>query len=178
VVFRGQEAVDGCVEGRGRQPGLFGDRTFGSQRGDQRGRRLLDVVATLRPRVSDRVEHFTKRRHALHGSRRKVGAGIERRARWGGEHGEGPTQRRGEGARRREIGRIHIGVFFAIDLDRHESGGELGGHLAVAETLASHHMTPVAGRVADRDEHRHVAAGRLGEGLLAPRPPVDGVAGV
>ena len=69
-------------------------------------------------------------------------------------------------------------MLLAVDLDRDEVLVEVGGELGIAEALARHHVAPVAGGVADRDEHRHVAAGGLGEGLLAPRPPVDGIVGV
>ena len=44
----------------------------------------------------------------------------------------------------------------------------------VLERLALHHVAPVAGGVADRDEDRLVLAARSRERLLAPRIPVDG----
>ena len=49
---------------------------------------------------------------------------------------------------------------------------------AVSLRWMRHHVAPVAGRVADRQEDRHVAAPSLGEGLVTPREPVDGVVGV
>ena len=42
----------------------------------------------------------------------------------------------------------------------------------------AHHVAPVAGCVADRDEQRHVATPSFGEGLVAPLVPVDRVVGV
>src|SRR5262249_20076886 len=45
----------------------------------------------------------------------------------------------------------------------------------VFERLVGHHVAPVAGRVADGDEDRHVTPGGLGERRLGPRPPVDRV---
>jgi len=36
--------------------------------------------------------------------------------------------------------------------------------------LVRHHMTPMAGRVADGEENQHVALARLGERLLSPTP--------
>jgi hypothetical protein len=38
-----------------------------------------------------------------------------------------------------------------------------------------HHVAPVAGAVADRDEQRHVPALGLGKRLLSPLPPVHRV---
>ena len=45
----------------------------------------------------------------------------------------------------------------------------------VLERLALHHVAPVAGRVADREQDRPILLARAREGLLAPRVPVDGV---
>ena len=45
----------------------------------------------------------------------------------------------------------------------------------VLERLVRHHVAPVAGRVADRDEQRAVLVARPRERLLAPRLPVDRV---
>src|SRR5690606_11467358 len=46
------------------------------------------------------------------------------------------------------------------------------------ERLVGHHVAPVARRVADREQHRHVPPPRLGERLVAPGVPVDRVVGV
>ena len=45
----------------------------------------------------------------------------------------------------------------------------------VLERLALHHVAPVAGGVADRDEQRLLLIARASQRLLAPRVPVDGV---
>jgi hypothetical protein len=38
-----------------------------------------------------------------------------------------------------------------------------------------HDMTPMTGRVADREEDRFILTARFGEGFLAPRIPIDRV---
>ena len=52
------------------------------------------------------------------------------------------------------------------------------GDLGVLERLVLHHVAPVAGGVADREEDRLVLASCRLEGLLTPRVPVDGVVGM
>jgi hypothetical protein len=52
---------------------------------------------------------------------------------------------------------------------------EQRGRLGVLERLVRHHVAPVAGGVADREHDGDVAPGGLGEGLVAPRPPVHRV---
>ena len=49
------------------------------------------------------------------------------------------------------------------------------GRGRVLEALVRHHVAPVAGGVADREQDRLVGALGLGERLRPPRPPVDGV---
>ena len=52
------------------------------------------------------------------------------------------------------------------------------GDVGILERLALHHVTPVAGGVADRQQQRLVLGAGPGERLLAPRIPVDRVVGV
>src|SRR6185312_5371031 len=51
-------------------------------------------------------------------------------------------------------------------------------HVRRFEALVRHHMAPVAGGVADREQDRPVGAPGLGQRLLAPRPPMHRVVGV
>ena len=67
--------------------------------------------------------------------------------------------------------RVDVGALLAVDLHVDEQlVHQLRGR-RVLEALVRHHVAPVARRVADRDEHRLVEPPRLGERLLAPRPP-------
>src|SRR5207245_10907628 len=62
-----------------------------------------------------------------------------------------------------------------VDLDGHEESVERFGDLDVLERLLLHDVAPVAGRVADGEEDRHVARPGLRERLVAPWPPVHRV---
>ena len=73
---------------------------------------------------------------------------------------------------------IEIGPFLAIDLDIDEKTVHEGGDLGIFETLMGHDMAPVTGGIADGKQNGLAGALRLGEGVLAPGPPVDGVVGV
>jgi hypothetical protein len=56
---------------------------------------------------------------------------------------------------------IQVRTFFPVHLDADEAGIHEGGHLVILERLVSHHVTPVAGCVADRQQDRHIARLRL-----------------
>jgi hypothetical protein len=73
---------------------------------------------------------------------------------------------------------VHIGALFAVDLDADKMVVEKRGDGGRLERFVFHHMAPVAGRVTDREEDRLVLRARLGEGLLVPGKPVDGIIGV
>src|SRR5690606_39607577 len=63
----------------------------------------------------------------------------------------------------------------AIDLDVDELAVHEGGDLRVGERLALHHVTPVTGRVADRQEDRPVL--EIGRASCRERSESSGVAG-
>src|SRR5699024_2907219 len=73
---------------------------------------------------------------------------------------------------------VDVGQFLAIDLHGDEPVVEQRGERLVLEGLVGHDVAPMAGGVPDRDQEGHVPAGRLGEGVLRPHPPVDGIVGV
>lgn len=68
---------------------------------------------------------------------------------------------------------VDIGPLLAINLDVHEKLVHHRGRHRVLEALMRHDMAPVAGGIADREQHRAAAAPGLGESLVAPLPPVD-----
>ena len=76
------------------------------------------------------------------------------------------------------VDRVDVGPLLAIDLDVHEVLVHERRRLGVLERLVLHHVAPVAGRVADREQDRLVLRPRPRERLLAPRVPVDRVVGV
>ena len=112
------------------------------------------------------------------GDLREVGAGVERAAVGEAEHGHGPAAAPEHGLHRSHVDGADIGAFLPVDLDVDEQSVHQLTGLGILEGLVGHDMTPVAGRVADRDEHRHIASGRFLERLGAPAPPVDRVVAV
>src|SRR5207249_3562608 len=68
-----------------------------------------------------------------------------------------------------------VGTLLAVDLDAHEALVHQRGRGLVLERLVFHHVTPVARRVADREQDRPVLFARARERLVAPRIPIHGV---
>ena len=111
-------------------------------------------------------------------SRREVGAAEEGLALGGEEGGQrppGPARQRGD---RVQVDAVDVGPFLAVHLDGHEPLVDEPGGAGVGERLAGHHVAPVAGRVAHRQQDRHAPLAGGGERLLAPGVPVDRVVGV
>ena len=73
---------------------------------------------------------------------------------------------------------VDVGPLLAVDLDDHVVLVQERRDLLVFEGLAFHHVTPVAGRVADGQEDGPAEPLRGLEGLVPPRVPVDRVVGV
>src|SRR5690606_10341136 len=69
-------------------------------------------------------------------------------------------------------------ALLAVDLDVDEQLVHQRRDLFVFEALMSHHMAPVAGRVADREKDRLVLLARLAQRLFAPGVPIDRVVGM
>src|SRR5262249_14045494 len=89
--------------------------------------------------------------------RRKVRATIEGFLIGREKHREGPTAASTrENLCRFLIDVVEIGSFFPIYLDVDEMLVHEGGDLGVLKRLVCHHMTPMAGRVADGQEDRFV----------------------
>ena len=162
---------------RGRPQHLRGHRrTWAEQarrdRLDHRGPLLHDRLALVPPRVTDRDQQLGEL------LAREVGPADEGRAVRRREDGHRPAALTRHRLRGRHVDRVHVGALLAVHLDRDVARVHQRGDALVLERLVRHHVTPVAGRVADGDQHRHVTALGLGERLLAPRPPVDRIVGV
>ena len=69
--------------------------------------------------------------------------------------------------------RIDIGSLLTIDLNVDVEAVHHRGRRRILERLVRHHVTPVAGGIANAQQDRHIALARLGEGLVAPRLPID-----
>src|ERR1700691_3641876 len=86
-----------------------------------------------------------------------------------------PAAVAGHAPHRLHVQRGDVGALLAIDLHTYEAlVHQLGGAL-VLEGLTLHHMTPVAGGGADRNEQRHVALTGQVERARPPGQPVHGV---
>ena len=76
------------------------------------------------------------------------------------------------------INRIKIGALFAINLDAHKVAVQNFGGGRVLKALVLHHMTPVAGRIADAQKNRLVLRLRARQRFRAPRKPIHWIAAV
>ena len=95
-------------------------------------------------------EHLPERRHAVPRARREVGAGEERAARRGEEHGHRPAAVPGQRLRRLHVDRVDVGPLLAVDLDADEVARSCtAAVVGVLERLVRHHVAPVAGGVPD-----------------------------
>ena len=91
------------------------------------------------------------------------------------EDGHRPAAVAGQRDDRVHVDRVEVGPLLAVDLDVDEALVHQRRRLRVLERLVLHHVAPVAGGVADREQDRPVLVACAGERLLAPRVPVDRV---
>ena len=136
------------------------------------------VVAPFAPRLRHRGAHAPERRHAVPVGVGEVRARVERPAVGRAPHAHRPAAAAGQRLHRLHVDRVDVGALLAVDLHVDEALVHERGGVGILERLVRHHVAPVARRVADRQEHGHVAFARERERLVAPRHPVDGVVGV
>ncbi len=108
----------------------------------------------------------------------EVRAGKKREPVRGGEHAHRPAAAPGGSLHRLHVDRVEVGPLLPVDLHAHEMPVHHFRGGGVRERLVTHDVAPVARRVPDRDEKRPVQLLRTRERLVAPRVPVDGIAGV
>jgi hypothetical protein len=109
---------------------------------------------------------------------RQVGGAEERLPVGGEQHGHRPAAAAVHRLHRLHVDEVDVRSLLAVDLDAHVVLVEDARHLLVLERLALHHVAPVTGGVADREQDRLALAPRALERLVAPRVPVDRVVGV
>ena len=172
-----ERGLRGRHAGRAGRPArqLVGEADLAGDRVDERVRLLLDLVAALRPGLGEGGEHPPEPGHAVPVGRRVVGPSVEGPAVGRAEHRQGPAPRAGQRLYGGHVHRVDVGALLPVDLHRHERTGEVLGGRGILEALVGHHVTPVAGRVADGDEQGPVLPLGRCERLLAPGVPVDGV---
>ena len=106
---------------------------------------------------------------------REVRAAVERMTVRREEDRHRPTATSAQCLNGVHVDRVDIRAFLAVDLDVDEPAVHLAGDLFVLEALVGHHVTPVAGRVADAQQDRDVPLGCRCECLRSPRVPIDRV---
>ncbi len=136
---------------------------------------LGDLVGLATMGFGDAAEHVLEAGAAVARGWRKIGAAPERLAIGREEHGQGPAAGFAEELEGRLIDGVDIRPLFAIDLDVDE---ELIHHprgLGILEAFMGHHMAPMAGGIADRQQDRLACRACLGQRRLAPGAPSDGI---
>ena len=139
---------------------------------------LLELVAAHPVGLGDRLQHLREARHPVARLRREVGAAVERAAVRREEDGHRPPAVPGHGDDGVHVQAVDVGPLLAVDLDGDEVLVHQPSRAVVLEGLVLHDVAPVAGRVADRKEHRAVLLSRPGKRFLAPGIPVHRVGGV
>ena len=179
VVVCPSERLESEVEHLGTDDVVSGGEGAGTAEGLGELCRLgAEVVAPVPPGVVDGVEEVEEARHPVPGFGWEVGAAVERPSVVVQEDGHRPAAAPRQCLHRVHVDGVDVGSLLAVDLDVDEALVHDPGRVDVLEGLVCHHMAPVTGGVPDRQEHRDIAPDGLGERLVAPRPPVDGVVGV
>src|SRR5450830_927430 len=88
------------------------------------------------------------------------------------KHGQRPAALLAQEMQRVHVDLVDVRPLLAVDLDVDEQLVHHGCCRRVLERLVRHHVAPVAGGVADREQDRPIAALGLGQGLRPPLPPV------
>ena len=139
---------------------------------------LEDVVAAIAPGGGHGREHVAEAQHSAPAARRPVGAAEERLLLGREEDRHRPAALAGHGLHGLHVDLVQVGPLFAIDLDADEIAVQEFRDRRVLETLVGHHVAPVAGRIADREEDRLLLRAGTLQRLRAPGMPIDGVLGV
>ena len=132
----------------------------------------------VRQACVDPLQHLPERRAAPARLRRPVGAAVHRLAVGVEEHGHRPAALLAQRMQRGHVDVVDVRPLFAIDFHIDEELVHPVRRLGVLERLVRHHVAPVAGGVADRQQDRAVAALGFRQRLRAPRAPVHGIVGV
>ena len=147
----------------------------------QRGAILLDLLRLLAEQPRDFAQHVDEGRFAVARCVRKISAAPDRLAVGREKHGQRPAALLAEMMQRGHVDLIDVRPLLAIDFDvdeqlvHHPRGG------VVLEAFMRHHVAPVTGRIADREQDRLVGRASLRPALPVPtptnRPDCPGAAG-
>ena len=164
IVDEGDRQVAGSVSAVGIAQRVAKRLAIGA---DALGLRAVDI--------RDLTQNIAKRGPTVASLLGKIGAAPERLARARQEHREGPAATLTHGMQRCHIDLVDVGTFLPIDLYVDEKLVHERGGFAVFETLVRHHMAPVAGRVANRQQDRLISLLGFRQRRLAPHPPMGGI---
>ena len=148
------------------------------QRLQEAGAIGLDVLRLVAEGLGHALQHVDEARPAVPRGIGEVGAAPERLAVGRAEHGERPAALFPQDMQRLHVDGVDVGALLAIDLDVDEQLVHHRRDLRRFEALVRHDMAPMAGGIADREQDRPVGAPGLGQRLLAPRPPMNGIFGM
>ena len=151
-------------------PGL---RAAPASRCHQRRAVLLDLLRLLAKQPGDLVQHVDEAGPAVARRSREIGAAPDRLALGREKHGQRPAALLAEMMQRRHVDLIDVRPLFAIDLDVDEQLVHDARGGVVLEALVRHHVAPVAGRIADREQDRLSGPLSLRQCLRSPGPPID-----
>ena len=146
-----------------------------NRRGDL-GRGGHNLFPLLCPGPMDALQHLPPARPTVARIRREVGAGKEGLPVWHQEDIERPPALLREQLTGRHVDPVHIRPLLAVHLHRNEMPVLNLRDRRVLERLMLHHVAPVTGRIADRDQQRLALRPCPLKGLVAPRKPVHRVA--
>jgi hypothetical protein len=143
----------------------------------QRRARLPDTIGIALEGVGQGAEQRQEatRAAAAAVAWREVGAAEKGFARCGQPDAHRPAAGAGQLLHGAHVDGVDVGTLLAIDLDGDVVTVEEAGDRRVLEGLGLHHVAPVTGRIADRQEHGPAEPPRFGERLVTPGEPVHRV---
>ena len=146
-----------------------------SERIEESGASGEDLVPSVFPGIVDRSEEIGERWYPRPRFWRVVRTPEERDAIWCQEDGHRPATASRHRLNRLHVDLVNVGPLFAIHLDVHEELVHQRRDRRIFEGLALHHVTPVAGGIAHREEDRPLLCLRARQRLGSPGIPFDRV---
>ena len=134
--------------------------------------------AAALPGLGDGRQHFAEAGHAVSGLRRKVGAAVEGQALRRQEDGHRPAAAPGHGLQGIHVQGIHVRALLPIHLDVDEMLVHQRRQPLVFEGFVGHHVAPMTGGVAYRQEDGPAGVARRGQRLRVPGLPMHGIVGM
>ena len=128
------------------------------------------LVAPVRPRLVERLQHLPERGLPVPRLVGEVGAGEERLAVGVSTHRHRPAALAGHRLRRLHVDGVDVGPLLAVDLDVDEVLVHVRRGRLVLERLVRHHVAPVAGGVPDADSSTGTSRRRASANASGPTP--------